>query len=218
MSNYRDVLLGIVQELESHKAILVKDWYIGEGLDEDNIQQIEAQYGTKLDDSLKRFYGQVNGAIIEWELRPQQNDVAIQYRREGHPDPIYGLINLLRLGEVLPEWDELQNSVWDDRMSDDEAKEDLKAFRPFDDNVEEAFIGFLVEKGVLEDELYFLLQGQDICSVDSNVEGYLKALAQSRGFYWWQESYTLRPAGFGNDDMFFYISQLFPDETFSTFG
>lgn len=215
MTDYRYLLLQIVDELVAHDAVVVEDSYLGDGLRQQAIDEAEEEFGLRLAESIKAFYRQVNGVIIEWQLDPETSH-AVEYLHE-YEDPIYGSVNIMTLREMLPSWVHLQDSVWDEMM-DAAGRKRLSRFRPFDQNVEEAFVGLLIEDDGVSDTLYYLRQEeQDLIEMKSTIEQYLEALRQSRGFYWWQDAFALRPAHFGAREMFAYVPQLFPGEQFSAF-
>lgn len=215
MTDYRYPLVQLIDELQAHEAIVVRDCYLGDGLSQQVVDGASGEYSLRLAEPIRMFYRQVNGVVIEWQLAPDASG-AVEYLHE-YEDPIYGTVNIMTLQELLPRWTHLQDSVWDELM-DGVGRERLKRFRPFDQNVEEAFVGFLAEEGIAKDALYYLRQEeQDFIEMNSTIEQYLHALRQSRGFYWWQDAFALRPARFGAREMFAYVPQLFPGEQFSAF-
>lgn len=204
--------------MESHPALSVEEAYIGPGLSMDAIRSVEAAHGLTLESGVKAYYREVNGVIVRWSLDPSRSSTAIEHLHCDYEEPVFGAVNMMALEEVAPPWTELRDSAWDAGMGLT-AKQELAEFRPFDDNVEEAFVGFVCKEGRIRDQLHYLRQGEEyLYDTQSDIAAYIEALAQSRGFYWWQEAYSLRPAGFNQSEMFHYVKQLFPAEEFSSFS
>ena len=218
ISTLQKKVQALIDNLSSNEMIVVEEAYIGSGLSLEEINKLEAQYGIELDDEVKSFYREINGVIVEWALDNNFSDV-INYIHTDYEDPIYGSVNILMLEEMLEEWIEFQGSYWDSVLSE-ESKQELLAFKPFDDNIEEAFIGFKTEKRKISNNLYFQKQEDGymyLIDAKSTIEQYIDALCQSRGFYWWQDLFTSRPIDLEATELKHYISQLFPNEEFLTF-
>ena len=217
MTSYRKLLSDLVSDLEANKAVKVTEAYLAEGLSSAAIADLEKSFGVRLARNLKRFYRQVNGVTIRWELQPKQIEIQVRYRYTDKPHLLFGVSALSSLEEMLGETKRLQE-VMLGQFEDPDIREDVEAFRWFDKNVDEALAGFLCEDGRIDDRVYFMLQGDGVYGMNARLEEYLAALRQSRAFIWWQKSYAFRPAGFGNADMYYYIPQLFPGERFSAFN
>jgi len=214
MINYKEKLEKIVNELLQHKDIQVTDYYIGKGWDPKKIEEILLLNNIKITKALVEFYSQVNGAVIIWELKENAD---IKLRHTDTLNNIKGFINIFRLDEIFTGGEILQSPAWSEAMSDQDALEDLKNFKPFDQNDDDSYIGFLVNDNFIEDKLFYIQREKEVIDTKSDISVYLDALQSSRGFLWWQSSFALRPSGFNYDDMYYYISQLFPDEKFDVF-
>jgi hypothetical protein len=211
--DYRKLLNGLVTELDANDSVMIEEHYLGRGLSVKQAKDIAAQHNLTLSDSILELFTQINGGIIQWRLAPGAEG-AVQLRQDSDAENIRGLAYLYTLDELVPEWTNLQNSPFAEGLED---RDRLRSFRPFDKNVEEAFAGFMVRDGILEDEAVYLRQYHDLTRLGVDVAGYLRALVQSKAFLWWQETFAARPAGRTTEDLYFYLPRLFPNETLDAF-
>ena len=210
---FREHLTYMIAGLQSSKVVIVDDFYLGTGLEPDAIGRMSSERGIRLAASVLDFYSQVNGAVIQWRCNPDAVD-SITLRKDDDVDRINGLVYLYTLDEMLEDWTNLHNTPFDEGMED---KSRLASFHPFDKNVEEAFAGFVVHEGVIENRMYYLRQYEELIPFEASLETYITALLQSRGFLWWQDSFASRPAGASIDDLYYYVPQLFSGETLPVF-
>jgi hypothetical protein len=213
----RAMIDDMMADVKNNRALILEDAYVGKGLTDGEIDAIEAQHGVRLMRGVRSYYRQLNGVIVKWRLDSAKRIKSIKRLHADYDEPICGIVNMCTLEEIMVASSELFGSVWDEQM-DAFAKAELACFRPFDRNVEEALVGLLCRNGQIRDSLYFLTKGAKyLVDMRADLARYLRALCQSRGFLWWQESFALRPGGIGRIELCHYISQLFPAENFSEF-
>ena len=210
MSSEISALLDLlIKELDAHPKLLVEEAFAGPGLSGADITRSERETGVTLAPSVRDFYRQVNGVVIEWILDPNERTGTLAPRFE-YEEPVYGSVNILTLDEMLAGGEGFDPAAWSRGMDVDAASE-LQRFRPFDENVEEAYSGLLVHEGIVEDRLFYLERDAEyLIDTQQGISDYVRALCESKGFYWWQRAFALGLVAEGTDAMHYYLSRLFP--------
>jgi hypothetical protein len=211
--DYRRLLDGLIRELASNDAIAMEEPYLGRGLTTAKAKKIAADHGLALDDSLLEFFTQINGAVIEWRLTPK-GARRVTLRRPADARSIRGQAYFYRLDELAPEPTSLLGTPFQEGLSKPAR---LRDFRPFDKNVEEAVVGFMVARGSLHDRMVYVRQYEDVVALNANLHEYVEALVQARAFLWWQDAFAARPGGREVADLYHYVPQLFPGATLDRF-
>ncbi len=211
--DYRKLLRHLIDELQANPGVLVGDAYLGEGLTNREMREQAGEHGLKLAEPVREFYSQIDGAIIQWRLKPEAA-ASIRLRGGDGANVIRGEASFYMLNEMLPEWANLRGTPFDEGLKD---KGRIRRFRPFDKNVEEAFAGFVVEGKQVGPGIYYLRQGEDLAPLAAGPEEYVRALVQARAFQWWQDAFAARPGGLSDADVAFYVPQLFQGETLDAF-
>jgi hypothetical protein len=217
-TNYRRCLEQLIHEIKSHPALEVKEAYLGAGLNQEMIRRFTERKGVTLSPALDCFFQSINGGVIQWRLKTSHADLKPRPRAFDYPDGVWGMVDLTTLQELLEEPDvNFADSVWTSAMDDTNRKE-LHYFRPLDNNSPEAMTGLLLKRRRLTKRVYFLKQeAEALFSTHAGIEKYIRAMRQARGFVWWQKVFAMRPTALADSPMFHYISQLFPEESFSEF-
>jgi hypothetical protein len=153
---------------------------LGPVLDRDDILEIESRYPNPNEEILKQYSDKISDPLIlkfyscfgawgvKWETRPDFSIRAL------------GIFNFLSIEEVMQDWDnEFGGNSW---------APDMKGFRPFDMFYEmEGHVGFFVDRPDKKG-LYLSETDGEAQPLHVNFEGYLKLLAMSKGYGWWQNS------------------------------
>jgi hypothetical protein len=211
--DYRRILSGLIEELEANDAVLLEEPYLGEGLSPAKAKKIAADQGLVLADSVLEFFSQINGGVIEWRLAPKAA-AQLSLRKPSDAKSIRGRVYFYRLDELTTASTSLLDTPFQEGLSNPTR---LRAFRPFDKNVEEAVAGFMAARNQLPDRLVYIRQYEDVVALNANLREYVEALVQSRAFLWWQDSFAARPGGLAVSDLYHYVPQLVPGATLDRF-
>jgi hypothetical protein len=210
--SYRQMLSGLIEELQDNEAVVVEEPYLGQGLTAPEARTIAARHGVVLADPVLDFFTQINGGIIEWRLAPNAAR-RLSLRRPADANSISGRAYFYRLDEMLED-PALAGTPYEQKLTNPAA---LRDFRPFDKNVEEAFAGFMVTRGRLSDKTTYLRQYKDLAAFGATLRQYIEALVQCKAFLWWQDAFVARPGQRATADLYHYVPQLFPGETLDRF-
>jgi hypothetical protein len=211
--DYRRLLNGLIKELAANDAVVLEEPYLGQGLSPTKAKKIAADHGLVLADPVLEFFTQINGGVIEWRLAPKAA-ARLSLRKTSDTKSIRGRAYFYRLDELTPESTSLLDTPFQEGLSNPTR---LRAFRPFDKNVEEAVAGFMVARGQLPDRLVYIRQYEDVVALNATLREYVEALVQSRAFLWWQDTFAARPGGLEVSDLYHYVPQLFPGATLDRF-
>jgi hypothetical protein len=209
---YRNLLQGLVDELAKNPHVSLEDHYLGQGLDPEDIQELADEHGVVLPASVRVFYSEVNGAVIHWRSTPEAARM-LGLGTEADSERIGGRVNVFMLDELLAP-QPLQDTPFAEGVTNANR---LTRFRPFDWNVEEAFVGFLQDGSKIVDRMVYLRQYDDLTSLDCSLAEYIQAMAQVKAFFWWQDAFASRPAGSELYDLYRHLPRLFPGKAFDGF-
>lgn len=130
------------------------------------------------------------------------------------PDPdVKGMAKILPLEQIIQDW---EGVVY---FEDTDADDPIRHFHPVDFFVDEACVGVYVGADA-GPSLYFFDFSESPYRLDLDMEGYLRMLLLSRGFFYWQDAIRAFRSGEDNpqsERFKKYMPQLFPDFTYENF-
>ncbi len=156
---------------------------------------------NQLSGSLKEFYTQTNGYMLQWSHKKIKDRFAT------------GAVNILNLNKVLGDW---KGVLWFDGA----AKEDsMKNFRILDYVTDEVFVGFYVNTEKQDHLFYYSISDVPV-SLRLDMQAYIEIMCFCRGFKFWQKAILsiLDKKEYPETEHFKkYMPQLFKDFKYSDF-
>jgi hypothetical protein len=123
MKKYINKFESIVKEVESNPYLEVTEFKVNPPLSKQELADIEAAVGIKIDKSILNFYQQMNGLILNWQIKPdlakdeqaftkirkQYDDYYLKWPEDEIETVPFAKINLLSLEDcfIKKDWQEI---------------------------------------------------------------------------------------------------------------
>jgi hypothetical protein len=207
----------LFRSLADNPQIITTNMHQQRGLSLDELTAISNKYEVDIPSPVAKFYRQMDGASLEWEVR---RETTIKPLTKVLPDALWGsflihdLDTLLGGSDDYPLWEGL---LWFD---DPELgpQNEHKRLRPFDFFAEDdTECGCLfVNHGKLTTTVYLHSVEDGIRPLSIDLQTYIDLLIASRGFYGWQTAYFDRSSR-NYERLMHFVPQVFPDADLSQF-
>lgn len=120
--------------------------------------------------AVRDFYSQLNGMEIHWESSDHSND-----------PPLSGRIRILEADQVDPKD---QKPFWSEFTDENST---VRSFRLLDYFIDEAAVGFYQQPETTGEMYLYLFEAKPI-PLRVDFEGYVRLMAEARGFFYWQNA------------------------------
>jgi hypothetical protein len=169
---WRPRFAALELELRDHTWIDVTAFEVRPPAGAADLDAAAAAAGGSLPDALAAFYGEMDGARVEWCLRDEH---AVE---DGGVDR--GCVDLLPLAEVFKDWNGVTWFDDDDRY---------RGVRPLDFFAPEACAALVCDEGTgLMSAVHYHYLGELLCDTGHGFGDFLDRLLVARGFWYWIES------------------------------
>lgn len=164
-SSLRRRVERVAGELRDDPRIDVVALELPEPAGEIAIAAAAAALGGPLPEPITRFYAELDGFRLQWNLR-------------GGADR--GSIELLPLAELVQDW---RGVTWF------EEGDEYRGVRPWDFFAPEACAALVdAEGGGLRDSVHYHYLGELLCDTGHGIEAFLDRLLSARGYWYWVEA------------------------------
>ncbi len=123
----------------------------------------------QLSGSLKDFYTQTNGYMLQWSHKKVKDRFAT------------GAVDILNLNKVLGDW---KGVLWFEGAAKDDP---MKNFRVLDYVTDEVFVGFYVNSEKQDHLFYYSISDVPV-SLKLDMQGYIQIMCFCHGFKFWQKA------------------------------
>jgi hypothetical protein len=203
--NYFEKFSTLLTQLQENPFITLKKETIGSAGTEEIRKLLLSLFESKLSEKLDLFYSQINNTKIEWECDLRQYPEIKKYELDD--EMLFGCIKIYPMECCFTFDENLKVQHFDDL--DEQGKEDLLKFRQFDFNDDEIRVGFFEENGIVQDKIYFIMQGDNgFCDPRIEFEEYIDKLIEHKGFKGWQYNHFFKSSD-NSKRMMHYLKQLF---------
>lgn len=215
--DYRKAFETLFESLKDNPRIAISNIQLQPGLSAIELAEISDKHKVVIPTPLAKFYQQLNGAHLEWEVR---REVDIEPLTHVMPDALWGSFRIHGLDTLLtgsaeyPLWEGL---LWFDKPELGPQIQ-LKKLRPFDLYAEDdsECACFFVNEGRLTTTIFLHSIEDGIRPLSIDLESYIQMLIAAKGFYGWQSAHV-DPDSRAFDRLHHFLPQLFPDADLSLF-
>ncbi len=217
--NYLAKFQELITCLEEHQAIRIERVKLRGGIEDWQLEMLCEAHKVTLDEEVLSLYREVNGAEIVWSVNLDEHRITRKHQ-DNSLSELRGRIDIRPLEDMLYYDNFFNNPSWSGKM-DEVDLADLKNFRYIDYNDDDVRVGFVIDNDEICNELLYLLRDSDgFGYLNCRIDYYVEALIQAKGFQGWQRTFIFRESEQlkRESSLFFYIHQLFPEETFPNFN
>ena len=208
MKELIDKIRSLTTELPSNPQIITSNVLVLPSNAEEELSELEATLQVRLSPTLKEFYVLVGGLRLNWIINRSS---FAQIDTPEDADQVAGAINILDpytmlVGTNGAKWKDI---FWFDDMPASK-REIAQSFVAFDFPSSELVPGFLIENGIIGNNLYLYDSSEGFRPWDMSFTVYLELLYETRGFIYWQELISRDAQDLDRRRMFRYLERLFP--------
>src|SRR5687767_13333244 len=153
--NYKERFIQLIRELQQNRFIVVDKTRVGDPTLDIVFNSVIKMQQIKVFKEIALLYQEMDSCEIEWSCQIDNHPELSKFTKN---DSIINGQIIIRPIELFLTYDQkLDSNVWQTNLTPEEKKQ-LVDFRYFDFNDDYTKVGFIINNGRIEDELFFLLQ------------------------------------------------------------